>query len=349
MIFISLIVIGVSMVITGLATSATQMIVLRIMTGLGIGSILASLTTMVAEYSPARSRSLCVGFVMAGYPLGATVGGVVAIWLIELYDWPAVFYFGGLLSLVAIIITYFFLPESMAFLAKRQPPNALERINRILSRMKWPSIESLPASIKSATRPSVKVLLGRKYRKWTLLLWCGFFMSFLPLYFLFSWMPKVMVDEGLPVDRAIYIGTALNFGAFLGCTLLGYLSDKLGVRRSIIAFYISGIIFMLVFALAPVKVPLLLTLSFLIGFCVIGGFVGFYISSARLYPTEIRTTGVGWGIGAGRIAAIIAPYAGGVLIDMGFNLTANFIIFAMPLVIAIIAIYSLRAPELNPG
>ncbi len=349
MILLSLCAISVSMALTGMTTNATQMIIMRVITGLGIGSILASLTSLVAEYTPSRKRNLGVGFMQVGYPLGASFGGFIAVWLLGLSGWQAVFYFGSALSLLAVFCTYFFLPESLEFLSSRQPAGALRKINRILTRMGWPHIQAMPEALASAVKPSVKRLLTPDYRRWTLLLWCGFFMSFLTLYFLFSWVPKITVDAGLPVDKGIYIGTALNFGAFLGGTLLGYLSDRFGVRPLIIWFFIGGIISMVLFGFSPAKVELLLVLAFLIGFCVLGGFVGFYISSARLYHTEIRATGVGWSIGAGRTGAIIGPYLGGVFINLGYPINVNFIIFAIPLALSCVAIYFLRAPQLEPG
>ena len=348
MILLSLLAIGVSMALTGLTTNASQMIAMRVVTGLGIGSILASLTSLVAEYTPARKRSLAVGFMQVGYPLGATAGGFASVWLIQAYGWPAVFYFGSALSFLAVVCTYFFLPESLEFLSSRQPANALARINRILGRMGWAQLHTMPAAPAVVARPSVTSILTPNYRNWTLLLWCGFFMAFLTLYFLFSWVPKITVDAGLPVDKSIYIGTALNFGAFLGGAILGYLSDRIGVRPLIIWFFCGGIVFMLAFGFSPPEVWLLLILAFVLGFCVLGGFVGFYISAACLYHTDIRATGVGWSIGAGRTGAIIGPYLGGVLINMGYSTSVNFIVFAVPLALACVAIYLLRAPQLEP-
>ena len=349
MILLSLLAIAVSMAVTGMTTNATQMIIMRIITGLGIGSILASLTSLVTEYTPARKRSLMVGFMQVGYPFGASIGGFVAVWLIAQSGWSAVFYCGSLLSFIAFVFTYFFLPESLEFLSSRQPAGALYRINRILARMGWPQLQALPDAPAAALKPSVRQLLTPEYRNWTLLLWAGFFMSFLTLYFLFSWVPKITVDAGLPVDKGIYIGTALNFGAFLGGISLGYLSDRFGVRPLIIWFFAGGVIFMTIFGFSPTEVELLLVLAFLIGFCVLGGFVGFYISSACLYHTELRTTGVGWSIGAGRTGAIIGPYLGGVFINMGYSTSVNFIIFAIPLILSCVAIHLLRAPQLDPA
>ena len=284
MILLSLIAIGISMALTGMTTSTTQIIIMRVITGLGIGSILASLTSLVAEYTPARKRSLMVGFMQVGYPLGATVGGFAAVWLIQLFGWQAVFYCGSLLSIFAVVFTYFFLPESMEFLSSRQPAGALDKINRILARMDWPLLQAMPEAPAVALKPSVRKILTPEYRTWTLLLWTGFFMSFLTLYFLFSWIPKITVDAGLPVDKGIYIGTALNFGAFIGGTSLGYLADRFGVRPLIICFFTGGVIFMTIFGFSPAEVEILLVLAFLIGFCVLGGFVGFYISARVSVP-----------------------------------------------------------------
>lgn len=105
--------------------------------------------------------------------------------------------------------------------------------------------------------------------------------------------------------------------------VLGYLSDRFGVRPMIIWFFTGGVVFMVAFGFSPPEVGLLLVLAALIGFCVLGGFVGFYISAACLYRTEIRITGIGWSIGAGRTGAIIGPYLGGVLINMGYSTSVN--------------------------
>lgn len=347
MVLISLVVTSVAMFLTGAVTSLWQLIVLRGIAGLGIGSMLASLTSMSAEYSPLRRRNLAITFVSTGYPVGATIGGVCAAWIIPEYGWRAVFYTGGVLTALMIPIVLLFLPESLHFLIEKQPKGSLQKLNRILDKLKQPELKELPQvdPSKLQTRPSVRSLLTTDRTRSTLLLWLAFFMCFMTLYFLLSWIPKIVVDAGLALEKGIYTGIAFNLGAFVGVVLLGYLSDKKGLRPLIYWFLIFGVVFMLAFGFSPAVVSLLLILSLLLGFFVDGGFAGLYAVAARIYPTEIRTTGVGWAIGAGRTGAIAGPYLGGVMIGLGWSVSTYFIVFAIPLMIAA---YATRAiPSMN--
>jgi MFS transporter, AAHS family, 4-hydroxybenzoate transporter len=335
MVLIALVVISVAMTLTGLVNSLWQLIVLRGLAGLGIGSMLASLTSMSAEYSPLRRRNLIITFVSTGYPVGATIGGLVAAWMIPEFGWRSVFYAGGALTAAMIPAVVLFMPESLHFLLEKQPAKALQKINSVLARLKQPTLQSLVNISKgSSASPSVRALFTPERRQSTLLLWLAFFMCFMTLYFLLSWIPKIVVDAGLSLDKGIFTGVTFNIGAFIGVVLLGYLADKKGLRPLIFWFCIIGALLMLAFGFSPAIVGLLLVLSFLLGFFVDGGFAGLYPVAARIYPTEIRTTGVGWAIGAGRTGAIVGPFLGGILIGLDWSISAYFVVFALPLVIA---------------
>ena len=347
MILMSLIVVSIAMAATGLVETIWQLVVARIITGLGIGSMLASLTSMVAEYSPARHRNFAIGFQAIGYPIGATLGGFIAAWLIPEFGWRPVFYAGGAMTAAMIPVVLLFLPESLQFLTQRQPRNALQKCNRILAGLQQPELAEMPVIDKSKqVRPSVTSLLTVDQRNATIRLWLAFFMTFMSLYFLLSWIPKIVVDAGLTLEKGIYAGIAINLGAVFGVLILGYVSDKKGLRPLIFWFLLLGAISMIAFGFSPAIIGLLLILSFLIGFFVDGGFIGLYAVAARIYPTEIRTTGIGWAIGAGRTGAIIGPYLGGVLIGLQWPTAVNFTLFAIPLVIGAFAAYAIKSPEL---
>ena len=346
MVLLSLVVIAIAMTLTGTAQSLTHLVILRGIAGLGIGSMLASLTSMSAEYSPLRRRNLIITFVSTGYPVGATIGGFIAAWMIPEYGWRSVFYAGGILTAAMIPIVLLFMPESLHFLVEKQPRNALDKVNGILKKLKQSAISELPIASEStlSAKPSVKSLLTAENKQSTLLLWLAFFMCFMTLYFLLSWLPKIVVDAGLSLEKGIYTGIAFNLGAVFGVVLLGYLSDKKGLRPLIFWFCIIGAVLMIAFGYSPAVVGLLLIISVLLGFFVDGGFAGLYPVAARIYPTEIRTTGVGWAIGAGRTGAIVGPFLGGILIGLDWSVSSYFIVFAIPLVIAA---YAARAIPSN--
>ena len=171
-------------------------------------------------------------------------------------------------------------------------------------------------------------------------------MSFVTLYFLVSWIPKLAVATGLSMELAIYAGTVFNLGSFFGMNSQGYLSTKYGLRRIIGYYLMASSAIMMVFGMFSGSIIILILFG-LIGLANQGGFVGLYSIAARIYPTEFRTTGIGWALGAGRLGAIVGPLIGGLLIGAGLSMTTNFIIFAVPPIIAGISAMAIRSPNVS--
>lgn len=313
MILICNILMGVSVFATSWTNSVEMLMLFRAISGIGIGGMLASTATLTAENAPKASKDFWVSFVMSGYPIGAVLSGLLAASIIPQYGWQSIFKVAGVVSFVTLPVVYFFLKESNDFLDK-------------------------PAFTKS---PTVEVLLTKDVKQSTIGLWLAIFMAFAALYFLTTWIPKLASATGLSVELAIYAGTVFNLGAFCGIVSQGYLSSKLGLQKTIFAYLIFTAVTMLIFGFFKGSV-LVLILFGLIGFGIQGGFVGMYSLAARLYPTEIRATGIGWAVGAGRIGAIVGPFLGGFLIGGGLSITANFIVFAVPVIVSGISIYYLK-------
>jgi benzoate transport len=343
----AVLVMGVSMLATAWMTSLGPMVLMRIITGLTIGAMLASLTSQVSEFFPDQLRNLAVGIMLAGYPLGATLGGFLAGALIPDSGWQGVFTAGGVMTLAMLPLIYWLLPESPHFLVQRRPAKALVKLNRVLLRLDLPVMPGLPQVEAEPEAPSVRSLLVHQRRKATLQLWSTFFLCFGTLYFLLSWIPKLLVDSGLPLEQAIYAGIAFNLGGVVGNIAVAGAAGKFGLQRGVLYFNFSAALGMLVFALVPLELGYMLALTALIGLFQQGGFVGFYMVAARMYPAEIRTTGVGWGIGLGRFGAVIAPYLAGLLIAVGWGMDSLFVLFSVPLVAGGMIIFSIRAQGLT--
>ena len=346
LILFCLVVMSAGILLTAYAQNITQLTALRFATGLGIGAMLASAATMTAEYAPDRRKNFLVSAVLAGYPVGATLSGVVAASIIPEFGWRTMFTVAGLATALAFPLVYLFLPESLNFLVKVRPANALEKANRILRSMGCSELSELPIAVAAAARSKVSSLFAAGKNAPTLWLWLAFFMSFATLYFLLSWIPLLAASTELSPRLAIYAGAVFNLGAIFGILLQGYSSQVLGLRRAIGVFLVGAAGLMAVFGLVSGSVAVL-ALFGLIGFAVQGGFTGLYSVAARLYPTEVRTTGVGWAIGAGRTGAIIGPVLGGIFIGLGLSMSANFMIFAVPLVVAAVATALIRTAEIN--
>lgn len=349
MIIISLIMIGVGMIGTSFAQTVTHLVILRFLTGLGIGSILASSTSMVAEFAPERIKNVCITIYHSGYPIGAIITGIIATWLIPAYGWRPLFMLAGVISLAMLPLVYLYLPESMEFMLANRPPRTLERINEILRRMGHQTMEELPpqeAKLHSVVG-GVGALLQEGRALSTLLLWLAFFMSFAALYFLFSWVVKLANDSGLPIEDAMYAGIAMNLGAFFGSVSLGYFSGSTSLKKMIFLYFLGAVCMIIPYGFVRGSVPTILIMIFILMLFVQGAFAGLYVVAARLYPTEIRTTGVGWAIGAGRFGAVFGPAAAGFMLGAGLSISWTFAVFAIPLALAGIVIINLHSEHID--
>ena len=358
-ILFSALVMGLTVFSTFLAQSVEQLLFFRFVSGLGIGSMLASTATLTSEYAPTKTKDFWVSFVMSGYPIGAVLSGLVAASVIPVYGWRTMFQIAGVATLATLPLVFFFLAESLDFLLKKQPIGALEKANAILKKMTLPILAKLPPlsismsdlgfRISESTdieKPSVRALLTPQRRLSTLQLWLALFMAFGSLYFLTTWIPKLAASAGLSETLAIYAGTVFNLGAFMGIVTQGYLSSRFGLRRTIFGFLTATAILMLIFGFFKGS-ALVLVLFGLIGFGIQGGFVGLYAVAARFYPTEIRSTGVGFAMSAGRIGGIVGPFLGGFLIAAGLSMTANFMVFAVPTLLAGLVTLMIQSKEIK--
>lgn len=333
MILISGILMGIAIYVTSTAVTINELLIYRFMAGLGIGCMLASTAALTAEFTPNKSRNFWVSFVISGYPVGAVISGLIAAKVIPSDGWEQMYVYAGWASLVSIPLIIFFLSESVDFYIKAQPKNALSKINVILSKMGHDPISALPAKGKAQSAIPIKEVLSGAYLKPSLQLWTALFMAFAALYFMTSWIPKLASDAGLSLELAIYAGTVFNIGAFFGIVTQGYFSSKYGLKKTIGVILILTAALMASFGLFVGSDFLLLVFAFL-GFGIQGGFVGLYAFAARMYPSEIKTTGIGWAMGAGRFGGIVGPALAGLFIGLGFAIGTNFLLFSIPALIA---------------
>jgi len=334
--------IGLSVIATGLASNLWQLISFRAITGLAIGGMLASLATMASEYTPEKYRTLAVVTVTAGYPLGATLGGFVAAPLLAKYGWNSVFFAGGGATLAMVILVFLFMPESLQFLINKQPKNALSKLNNVLKRLHAEPVAEMPPApdADKIETASVMSLLARDRRSQTLRLWTAFFFCFISLYFLMSWVPKLVIESGLSESTGVYAGAAFNGGGVLGIVVLGWIAARVALSKLIGSFLVLAALNLVIYAMFIAPNALMLNLL-LIGFFLQGGFTGLYAVAAKIYPTEMRATGVGWAIGLGRFGAVVGPFLGGIFIAQGVSMEINFLIFALPLVFSGLFAYTL--------
>ena len=332
LILASAFIMGISVLLTVLIENVLQLMIIRLISGVGIGCMLATTTTLTSECVSNKSKDFWVSFVISGYPVGAVLSGYVAAAIIPSYGWESMFILAGLTTILTIPLIFVFLSESPQFYLNKQTPGALESLPEV--------------GLSANNKPRVSQLFSDKYKTSTLQLWAALFFAFGCLYFLISWIPKLTTDAGLSIELAIYAGTIFNIGAFFGIVLQGYFSSKIGLKKTISIFLLLTFLLMASFRLF-IGTDFLLLIYFLLGFSLQGGFVGLYAVAARLYPTEFKTTGVGWAIGMGRAGGILAPLIGGVFISMGLSLSANFLIFSIPALFASILTYYMSSKNIT--
>lgn len=347
MILFSLVAVTATMGLTSTAQTITSLLAYRFAGGLAIGAMLASITAMTAEYSPDSKRNFMICIVQGTYAIGATLGGLLSAALIEDHGWRSVFATGAVLNGGIFLLVYFLLPESLSFLLHRRPEGGLDRANAIIARLGSKPLQGWPDSAPpAADEIGVKALFHRDTKKWSLLLWTATFSAMFGTYFLMSWIPKIVVDAGMPLDKAIWIGMSINAGGLVGILWLGYRSATSGLRFMVTSFMATAGVLMIAFGLLPHSVALLMATATALGFFAQGGFIGLYSVAARLYPTRVRATGIGWAIGLGRVGAIIGPSIAGILIGMGWDQSLYFAVLSIPFFIGAIAISQLKAQAL---
>jgi benzoate transport len=348
LIILAMAIIGVSILFTATATTLIEFIVLRFISGLGAGAMLASQAALSAEYSSDKYRAFSVAAVTSGYPLGAMMTSVVAGVIVPEYGWRSMFWFGGVLTLGMIVVAWAFIPESLKYLFDRRPAHVLDRVNAILKNLKKDTLTEMPEVVTSKHEleagffRNMLRLLAKEQRRTTLILWTAFFLCFSSLYFLMSWIPKLVEDSGFDATVGRDAFFMFNLGGVIGIFLMGWASTKFKLTDLICWMLLAASVIMVIFATVPDQLILLLLLTLLIGVLQQGGFVGLYGAAAKAYPTNIRSTGIGWSIGLGRSGAVAGPAVAGYLIAAGLDMSANYYIFAIPMGIGGIIAYRLH-------
>ncbi|MDG2090187.1 MAG: MFS transporter [Gammaproteobacteria bacterium] len=345
----SVFMVSVSIMLTANANSLTAFILLRMLSGLGAGAMLASQAALAIEYSPEKYKALSVALVTSGYPLGAMMTAVIGGFIMPEYGWRGMFWFGGGLTLFMCAVTWVLLPESLQFLVNRRPKDALEKINRTLQKLGSTIISELPDIGNSQDKgnsasaiDNFQDLFREEYRNKTIIIWTSFLLCFSTMYFLMTWIPALMEYSGFTAATGRTAFFLFNLGGVIGIWLLGAISTKAKLSNIVSSFLLSSAFLLIVFASSPNQETLLLSLVLAIGILFQGGFTGLYAIAAKVYPVSFRSTGVGWAIGLGRAGAVIGPGAAGFLIAAGFDMSANFYIFSVPVILGGIIAYSIH-------
>lgn len=321
---------GAGSLLAGNAGSVNELLVFRLVTGLGMGGAMPNAIALTAEYMPRRIRAIAVTTMFCGFSLGSAAVGWVAAPVIPSLGWPWVFRIGGLLPIAITAVAFARLPESVRFLVRRDARDA--RARGYLAQLAPSAAQATTLTVEEEPHgrfPVVQLFTGGRH--WvTLLLWVMFFANLLDLYFVNSWMPTIMKDVGIPQGRAIVITTLFQVGGTVGAIVIGKLFDRdLSFRALALGYLIAAVSVFLIGE--STSTPWLVVMVFASGFGVIGAQNGANAMAAEVYPTAARSTGVGWALGVGRIGSILGPNLGAMLVGTTPRL---FLYAAVPLMLA---------------
>ena len=348
---------GLFSLLSAFSPNLEALIILRFLTGLGLGGAMPNTITMTSEYLPARRRGALVTLMFCGFTLGSALGGIVSAQLVAVIGWHGILVLGGVLPIVLFFALLAVLPESPRWLVRRQRPQA--EIRRTVSAMtgeRYDDAEFWLDEPAATQKGSISQLFAGRQLTITLMLWVVFFMSLLIIYLLSSWMPTLLNHRGIDLQHASWVTAAFQVGGTLGALMLGVLMDKFNPFWVLAVSYALGAVCIVMIGLSENGLWMMALAIFGTGIGISGSQVGLNALTATLYPTQSRATGVSWSNAIGRCGAIVGSVSGGVMMAMNFSFDTLFFVIAVPAAISAVVLtlltlgvrQSSRVPEASP-
>ena len=326
----SLTIFGIASLLSAVAGSLSMLSLLRFFTGIGIGGGFSGAAALAGDYAPHRLRATMIMATFTGAPLGGFLGGQLVALLLPEFGWRMIFILGGMFPFVVVLALVLWLPELPRFLADKQvlsPWNAA-----LLRRLDITSVRS--DAVDVARGNPIWMLFGRGYALQTMLLWIIFFCSLLNLFLFAYWMPTVLKLIGMSPAQAVFASSLRDLGGIFAVLYLGLAIDRIGPERALAWHYAAGAVFIAVIALFALPYAILCVIIFLAGMTIIGSQTGVNGACGKLYPARMRTSGIGWALGIGRLGGIVAPVLGGYLLAVGLPPTRIFLVACLFALIA---------------
>ena len=340
-----LVVMATGMLMSPSSTDVTQLSLWRLLTGLGIGGMLAALNATVAEFANARYRNLVLPLMVIGYPLGAFFGGMIASAWLAGGDWRVVFYLGAALTIACIPLALWLVPETPDWLNEKRPEHALERINSVLHRFDLPQLNQLPDPPQKQPRAPLVEILQPPLLARTLLLTLAYLTHVTAYYYFVKWIPKLVVDMGFDASAGGGVLTLAMLGGAIGGGLLGVVSLKIGIRKATVISLVGAFVMLNIYGRAPADIAMLGWIAGITAFFSNAAAVGFYALLAMAFPPRVRATGTGFGIGFGRAGAAMGPALAGILFAHGLNMGDVSTIISIGSLLSVFAILLLKIPK----
>ncbi|WP_174875559.1 MFS transporter [Vogesella oryzae] len=336
----SVAVLGVFTLASSFASNLTELSVLRFLTGLGLGTAMPNAVTLMSEYCPAARRSMLTNAMFCGFPLGASLGGFVAAWMIPQWGWRSVMLFGGVAPLLLLLLMLLVLPESVRYLVAHAKPHAqvVEVLARISAAARSIAAFHLSESKSGADgKRGLAVVFSPSYRVGSIMLWLTYFMGVVIFYAVINWMPTLFKEVGIDGKTAMLVSALFPLGG-IGAVFSGWLMDRFNADRIIaIGFLLTALS---IYAVGQVvgNVGTLMVVVFIAGTVMNTAQSSLPALAASFYPTQGRATGVSWMMGIGRFGGILGSLLVAELARRHVGFDQVFLVLAIPGVLAAAAL-----------
>ncbi|MEL0083130.1 MAG: MFS transporter, partial [Gammaproteobacteria bacterium] len=325
---------------TAWAGSYTELLVLRLLTGIGLGGALPNATALMSEYANRRWRNIAISIIFLGIPIGGVVGSLIAGKLMPIWGWQSVFIIGGVLPIATAFLLLWLMPESIRFLATR--PGRGEQIAATLNRV-HPEGQYHAGQLFQIEQPPsesgpVGQLFAPGYGRDTLLLWAAFFTNLIVVYFLISWTPTLLANLSDDPSSGVRGALILNIGGAVGPLLTAWMISRYGSRWMLPLIFVMGPLVIIAIGQVSHSRTFVTVGIFMAGFFTFGAQIGMNALAASIYPTASRATGVGWALGIGRWGSILGPVIGGLLLARELGMPFYFSFFGSILLISAVTI-----------
>jgi benzoate transport len=347
-VLLSLVIITAGMMLSAVATGLHALMAARGLTGIGVGAMMPTINTVVAEFANRKRHDFSVCVQGTGFPLGGALAAVF-VYLASDLSWRWVFFAGGMFSLLLIPAVFAWMPESFEFLIERRPRHTLKRLNRLLGKLGLPEVGELPALPRKVTLDGAGSTLWQALGIETVTICTTFFLLMFTFYFITNWTPKLLTDYGLSRQMGVSGAALMNIGGVVGDLVFAALVVRWPAYRVGPVFMTACFLTTVVFAFVPMQLDVLLSTALLLGFLLFGSMASLYAIVPTIYPAALRATGTGIALGLGRTGATVGPYVGGVLISMGWNREVYLIVMALPLLVCAVLTRSLVRRVLEPS
>ncbi len=342
---LSAIIFGVGTAMTAAAASIEQLVVLRLLTGIGLGGALPNATALMAEFAPPRVRAQTIAAALVGVPIGGMLGAAIAAEVIPALGWRVIFIIGGMLPLLAAVGLYFVLPESPRYLVAHAARKAelAAILTRVVREQRYTGTEQF--TLGGVARPVQSRETGGVFARWrlrdTLALWLVFGTNLFAVYCFYNWAPVVLTSLGMDLATAVRGSLVFNTAGLVGSLFVSWLAAHfgsrwpqtlLGVLGAAALFAVGQIVLAVDRGAAQLPTATIMGGFAVAGFCILAVQVTMYAVAAHVYPTACRSAGVGWAQGMGRVGGVVSAFVGALMMS---NAGAAGFFFAVSAVLAV--------------